>query len=227
MLLLVEVQLAVFELRYANRNGFRALARHLLDRLQFFAQFLRVFDLLNKLFGRLLVAMQQVGHNIANSRNQRAPNLAVAKFVLGLRLEDWVFQPNGHRGEETFAHIVAIELGFAELVDAFENPLAKGAQVCAPIGRELTVDEGVILLAEAIGMGEGKIERFIAVVKGWIDLFVEAFFLDKVQQASFGDKLAVIEVDLEPSVQIGIETQSTRKMIIEKLVIAGSGLNST
>ena len=90
------MDLAVLELRDADRDGFGAVARQLFDLLQFFAELLGVLHLGHDLLGDFLVPIEEVEQLLANFVNQFGANFGVAELVLGLRFEDGVFQPDRH-----------------------------------------------------------------------------------------------------------------------------------
>jgi ABC-type thiamine transport system ATPase subunit len=100
--------------------------------------------------------VQQVHHAHRAPGHQVGADLGVAQLVLGLRLEDRILEADRHRAQDALAHVVAVVLALGELVDGLEHALAEGAQVRAAVVRELAVDEGVVLLAEAVGVGEGE-----------------------------------------------------------------------
>ncbi len=56
-----------------------------------------------------LVAVEEMQQLLAYGVDQLGADFRVAQFVLGLRLEDRVFDPNGHRADHAFAHVVPLE----------------------------------------------------------------------------------------------------------------------
>ena len=64
---LVEMNLAILELRNADGDGLGAFARQLLDLLQFLAQLLRVLDLGDDLLGDFLVAVEEMQQFLAHA----------------------------------------------------------------------------------------------------------------------------------------------------------------
>ena len=73
-----------------------------------------------ELLGDLLVAVEELGQLLAHPVHQVRPDLGVAELVLGLRFENRVLQPNGHRADHAFPDVVAVELLARVLVDGLE-----------------------------------------------------------------------------------------------------------
>jgi hypothetical protein len=134
--------------------------------LELLAEGLGLLDLLDKDLGGIGVAVQQIGDDVADLRDEVGADFGVAELVLGLRLEDGVLEADGDGADHGFADVVAIELGLGEFVDALEEAFAEGGEVGAAVGGELSVDEGEEGFVEPLGMGEGDFEGGGAVVEG-------------------------------------------------------------
>ena len=163
-LLLVEVHLAILELRDAQRDGTAAFAGELLDAREFTPQPRGILHLRGDLLGRFGVAVQQVADDVLHLLDQVPADLGVAELVLGLRLEYRVLQPDRQSADEPLAHIVAVVLLLREIVDRLQDALAEGAQVRAAVTRVLAVDERVMRFVEALGVREREFKRFLAVI---------------------------------------------------------------
>ncbi|OQA29020.1 MAG: hypothetical protein BWY57_03402 [Betaproteobacteria bacterium ADurb.Bin341] len=124
--MLVQVVLTVLELRDAHGYRARAFARQLFDRVELGAQLAGLLDLTDELggFGRL--AVQHLLDHALDFGHEIGTDLLIAQFILGLRLENRVFEPDRDRADDAFAHVVAVEFFLAEFVDRFEQALFEG-----------------------------------------------------------------------------------------------------
>ena len=68
-------------------------------------------------------------------------------------------------------------------------------------------------------MGEGQFQHLVLVMHGGIELLELTLVFDKVQQSVLGLDRGVVEVESEPSVQVGVESKTTHDVFIKKLVI--------
>src|SRR5690606_7053884 len=78
-----------------------------------------------------------------------------AQLGLGLGLKDGFLNTDSHGADDTLPNIRSVKIFFVKLPDRFYYRLSKGCQMCPSLCGKLPVDEGVVLLAVLIGMGEG------------------------------------------------------------------------
>jgi hypothetical protein len=125
--------------------------------------------------------MQQIYHNVPDTSHQSSAQFSIAQLILGLRLKYRLFQADGNCPQNAFTDIISAELALIKLVNVFKYPLTKCTEVSAAVRGILTVNKGVILLAETVGVSESKIQRLIAIMQRRIDFFEQAFFFDQVK----------------------------------------------
>ena len=207
----VEMDFAILELRDSDGDGPGAFAGEFLHLLQFLAELLRVFDLRNDFLRDLLVAMEEMEQFFADFVDQFRADFRVAEFVLGLRLEDRVFEPKRDRADHALAHVVAFVAGLGILVHRFEQALAERAQVRAAVGSVLAVDKREERLAvAAVGVGETEFERLARVMERRINRLAVVrlqVFHHQVEQAVAGlEGLAVVN-QFQPRVEIAVMAQ--------------------
>jgi hypothetical protein len=84
----VEMVFAVAQLGDAQADGLGAFAGELLDALELLAEGAGFLDLLDEDLGGVGVAVEEVGDDVADLRDEVGADFGVAELVLGLRLED-------------------------------------------------------------------------------------------------------------------------------------------
>ena len=164
---LVEMLLAILELRDPQADSLGTFAGQLFDRHQLLAQFARVFHLCQESVRNLLVLMQEVQHLFPDFGDQFGSDLRVAKLVFGLRLKHRFLQTDGDGPHHAFADVIAIVLAFGILVDGLQEPLAESAEVGATIRGVLPVDkreEG--LTGASLAVGEAEFQCLGAEIEG-------------------------------------------------------------
>ena len=152
--------------------------------------------------------VQQICHGLTHLRHQTAADLGVAEFVLRLRFEDRLSQPDRDGADDAVAHILAVELLLRVLVDCLEEPLAESAEVCATGRRVLPIHERVVGLGVAHRVGEGEFERLVAKVQRWVDRVAIDVFPDEIEQAGLGEEARAVVVDREARVEVGVQPDS-------------------
>ena len=180
------MNLAILELRDAQHDRLRPLARELLHVLQLLAELLRVLDLRHDLLGDVLVAVEEMQQLLAHAVDQLRTNLRVAQLVLRLRLEQRILQADRHRAHHALAHVIAVIAGLRVFVHRFEQPFAERAQVRAAIARVLAVHERVERFAvTAVRVREAELQRLARVMQRRIDrlrIVARQIFQHQVQQ---------------------------------------------
>jgi len=86
----------------------------------------------------------------------------------------------------------------------------------AAITGKLSVDEGVVVFTEPVGVGEGEFEHFVAMMKRRINFFEFTLIGDEVEESALRHHFFSVKDDHEPCVEIGIETQATINMVVTK-----------
>ena len=213
VLLPVEVDLAVLELRDAQRDGLGPLTGKLLHVLQLFAKLLRVLDLPHDLLRDGFVAVEEMEQLLAHLVDQLGADLRVAQLVLRLRLEERVLHADGHRADHALAHVVAVVALLRVFVHRLEQALAEGAQVRAAVAGVLAVDEGVETLAvAAVGVREAELQRLAREVQRRVNRLrvVRLQILhDQVVQAVARDELGAVVNQPQTAVQVAVVAQPT------------------
>ncbi|OQA29019.1 MAG: hypothetical protein BWY57_03401 [Betaproteobacteria bacterium ADurb.Bin341] len=87
----------------------------------------------------------------------------------------------------------------------------------AAVVGELTVDEGVVLFAEAVGVREDQLQRFRAVMERLVQLFKLRLVVDQVQQAVLGDDLGTVQFQGQSGVEIGVHAQAAQYVFLAEL----------
>ncbi len=220
----VEMDLAVLQLRNAQRHGTCAFAGQFLDLLQFLPQRLGVLHLGENLIRHLLVAVEEMQQLLAHAVDQLGADFRVAQLVLRLRLEHRIFQPDGHSTDHAFADVVAVVTLARMLVHRLEQPLTEGAQVRAAVAGVLAVHKRVERLAiTAVRVGEAKLQRLAGVMERTVDRlrFIRLQILHhQVQQAVPRLERLPVEHQLEPGVQVAVMPQTPlHKLRLEHAVL--------
>ena len=221
VLLLVEVPLAVLELRHPDADRLGALAGKLLDLLEFLAQLPAVVGLSDDALRDLLVAVEEVQQLFAHLVHEVRADFRVAQLVLGLRLEHRIFQPDRHRADDAFAHVVALVIALRVFVHRLEQALAEGAQVSAAVAGVLAVDEGEEVLAvAAVAVREAELQRLAGEMERGVDRLrsVNGQLLHhQVVQPVARDESLVVEHELQARVQVGVVPQPALDELVAEL----------
>src|SRR5262249_53187299 len=132
----------------------------------------RVLDFRDDLFGNFLVAIEEMEQFLADTIDEVGADFRVAKLVFGLRFEDSVLEADRDSSDHALADVVALEFLAAVLVDGFEQPLPKGAEVRAAVASVLAVYERIESFAvPAVAMREAELEHFFRVMERGVDRF--------------------------------------------------------
>ena len=110
-------------------------------------------------------------------------HVGAAQLGLGLTLEDRLLHPNTDRSLDSGADVGGVPLLFVELAQGLDERFAEGRQMGAALGGVLPVDEGIILLAAAHGVGEDHIDVIAFQHDGFIERLLVDFFAEKVEEA--------------------------------------------
>ena len=200
----IEVVLAVLEIRDLDGDAPGRLAGFLLDGVQFLPQTLVLRDLLLDLLSGLLVLVQEVHHGAADLRDEPAPDIGIAQLVLGLGFENWFLQLDGDCARNRLPHVHPAVILLEVFVDALEDALAEGALVGPAVGGVLAVHEGEERLAVIGGVREGKLDVLALVVRGLVEDVLPHLGLQEVQQAVFGNEALLVEDQTQAAVQAGV-----------------------
>ena len=118
------------------------------------------------------------------------------QFGFGLRVENGVFDLDGHIGDDGIADIRGFEVLLEEVAEGFDDGLAHGLLVGTAVLRVLAVDERVVLLAVfPVSVDHGELEVVVFQVDGLIQGVVAHFFVEQIQEAVFGVEALAVEVD--------------------------------
>ena len=211
---LVEVDLAVLELRHADGGGARALAGHLLDGLQLLAQLDGFLDLDQGLFRRLGIAVEQVGDDLPHLRRP------ARRAVRCCRACSWsaIRRPAPAAGSAMAPAIPSrmsspSNFPLENSLNPLTRPSRNALRCDAAVAGVLAVDEGQEGLFETLRVGEGQFQRLGTVVQRRVQRFVADLVAQQVEQAVAGKENLAVVFDAQSGVQERIEPQAAVHVI--------------
>ena len=136
-------------------------------------------------------------------------HLGRPQLVLGLAVEYGILELHGDRADDAVPHVLAREALVRELVHALQEPLAEGALVGSAVLRVLAVDEAVVGLAVAVGVGDRKLEAVEAAVDRIVERRIVADLLfQQVGEPPFALEPPAAIDEREPGVQVRVVVEA-------------------
>ena len=130
-----------------------------------------------------------------------------AELGLGLRFKYRFLDFDADRRANGGADVDRVEVLLIELLDGFGQRLAEGAEVRPAHGGVLAVDEGVIVLAVAAGVGEGDLDVLVLEMNDRVERIAVEFVFEQVVQALVGFEFLAVVDNGQAAVEEGVVPQ--------------------
>lgn len=203
------------------------VASQFLNAFELLTVALRFLDLLDEDLGCLGIAVQVVVQRLldvidqkgADGRSFRAHVLG-AELGLGLRLKHGLFDLDRHGGANRGADVDGVEVLLEEIFDGLGQCFAEGRQVGAAHGGVLAVDEGVVVLAVRVVVGERDFDVGITQVDDRIHRFAIQLVFEQVFEAVLGLNFFAVVDDGQPAVQVGVVPEHVFDVVVAKADLA-------
>ena len=124
---------------------------------------------------------------------------STSELNLGLTLEDRFFYVDGNGSHQSVSDVSILILA-VELFDSLGNMLLEGTLMRTSLGGVLTVDEGIILLAILVGMGESNLDVLALHVDDVVEAFVGHIIAQQILQTMAAQDAAAIVHDGESGI---------------------------
>ena len=204
-----------------------ALTGELLNAFKLFAIALGLLYFFDENFRGLWIAMEVVVECLLDVIHHEAAHCGTfwthilgAKFGLGLRLENGLFDLDGNRGTDGGADVDGVEVFLVEFFDRLRQGLAEGIEVGAAHSSVLAVDERVVVFPVGVVVSEGDFDVGIFEVNDGIHRFAIELVFEKVAKAVFGFKFLAVENDGETTVQVGVVPEHVFDVVLAEADLA-------
>ena len=215
-------ELAVVEIRLLGTfTGKFGNARHCL------ALAFALLDLILQNLSYILVDMeivvyfllQEIAHILIDGFATIRRHRSTSELNLSLTLEDRFFYVDGNGSHQSVSDVSILILA-VELLDSLGNMLLEGTLMRTSLGGVLTVDEGIVLLAILVGMGEGNLDVLALHVDDVVEAFIGHIITQQILQTMAAQDAAAIVHDGESGVQISIVAEHRfHEIIVEGIVL--------
>ena len=163
--------------------------------------------------------LQEIAHILIDGFATIRRHRSTSELNLGLTLEDRFFYVDGNGSHQSVSYVCILILA-VELLDSLGNMLLEGTLMRTSLGGVLTVDEGIILLAILVSMGEGNLDVLALHVDDVVETFVGHIIAQQILQTMAAQDTAAIVHDGESGVQISIVAEHRfHEIIVEGIVL--------
>ncbi len=131
-------------------------------------------------------------------------HLARAQLGFCLRFKHRLLNLHRHCGNHAVAYVGVFKVAAEKFFDSARHRLLEGCKVRAPLGGVLPVDEGVVLLAVLVGVGECYLYVVSPQVYHRIEGVLGHVGFQKVEQAVARHEFLAVEIYRQPGVEIGV-----------------------
>ena len=137
---------------------------------------------------------------------------------LGLTLEDGFLDIDGNGGHDARTDVAVLVLA-EELLDGLGNMLLEGTLMGTALRGMLAVDEGIVLLAILVGMGEGYLDVVALQMDNGVQGIVRHAVLQQVFQPVTRQDATTVIHDGQAGIQVGVVAQHVLDDVVLELVV--------
>ena len=137
-----------------------------------------------------------------------------------LALEHRLLDIDGDGGHQSVADVAVFVALAREFLDGLGDVLLESALVGAALRGVLAVDEGVVLLAVLVGVGEGDFDVLALHVDDGIDAGTGHGVVEQVLEPVAAEDAATVVHDGQPGVEVGVVAQhGLHDLVVETVVL--------
>ena len=143
-----------------------------------------------------------------------------SQLGFGLRLKNRLLNPQANSTNDGAPDIGGIKILFVKFPNGPHQRLAVSRQMRTPLGRVLTVHEGIIFLAVLFTVGKGQFNIVSFEVNDRIaNRIRRGLAHQKIQQAVLRKKLLAVEVKTQPRIEVSVIPQLFLNEFVDKMKI--------
>ena len=142
-----------------------------------------------------------------------------AEFDFGLRLKDRFLYVDGDRSDHAVTYVRQLLVLIEELFDGTTDGFAVRRLVCSALDRVLTVDEGEILIAVLVGVGQRDLYIFAFEVNNRVERIDRHVLRQEVQETVLGGVFLAVIDQRQAGIEVCVVAQQFLDVIIAEMVI--------
>ena len=204
---------------WLRSRALAALARLLLDGVELAAELGGLVNLLDELVGLGGKLVEERLSLLLDARDEIGADLGRTELGLGLPLEGGLLHPDRDRAHDALAHVVAVELLLRVFVERLGEPFLERREVRAALGRVLAVHEGVVLLGEAVGVGEHELQRLRAEMERLVELLELRLVRDQILESLVRADAFAVQHQRQSGVEVGVHLEAAHHVILAELEV--------
>ena len=141
------------------------------------------------------------------------------QFDFGLGFEDRFLYIDGYRAHYAVSDVCQLLVLVEKLLDGASYGFAESGLMCSALDGMLAVDEGVILIAVLVGMGEGNLDIFALDMDDRIKGRDRHILRQQIQQTVLGDEFLAVIDKRQAGIEVRIVAQQLLNIVIAEMIV--------
>ena len=141
------------------------------------------------------------------------------KFDFGLALEDRLFHIDSDCSDDTVTDVCELLVLIEKLLDGTTDSLSISGLMRTALDRVLTVDEGVVLVAVLVGMGQRYLDIFAFEVDDRVERRDRHVLRQEVQETILGGIFLTVIDERQARIEVRVVTQQFLDIVIAEMVV--------